>query len=204
MSRYDAILFDFDGVLADTEPVHFASWAEALQPLGIRITWEMFEKYCIGIPDRQVAEFFRKLVDPPLDYAAVWAQKPLKRRLFLTKVKQKPPFSDHVIEFVKSLADYKLAVVSASSRVELEPALEAAGILGCFGAVIGTEDVERTKPAPDPYLRAIELLGVRRGLAVEDSEAGIASATAAGLDVLRIQDPSQTVSLVEARLRSRL
>lgn len=200
MTEYEAILFDFDGVLADTEPLHFESWAEALEPLGISLDWPTFEKHCIGIPDRVVAEFFRGLVHPPADFEAVWARHPVKRALFLAKLRQKPFFLPEVPVLIHSLWSYKLGVVSASSRIEIEAALEAAGILHCFEVVIGTEDVERTKPSPDPYLLAMRRLGVAKALAVEDSEAGVASALAAGLDVLHVPRPVDMPGLLKERL----
>ena len=205
MAEYEAILFDFDGVLGDTEPLHFESWAEALEPLGISLDWPTFEKHCVGIPDRVVAEFFRGLVHPPADFDAVWARHPLKRDLFLRKLREKPFYSPEIPALIRSMRGYKLGVVSASSRIEIDAALEAAGILRCFEVVIGTEDVERTKPAPDPYLLALRRLGVAKALAVEDSEAGVASATAAGLDVLRVPRPADMPGLLRktALARSR-
>jgi HAD superfamily hydrolase (TIGR01509 family) len=198
---YEAILFDFDGVLADTEPLHFESWAEALKPLGISLDWQTFEKHCIGIPDRVVAEFFRGLVHPPADFEAVWERHPVKRALFLAKLRGRQFFLPEVPALLSSLKGYQLGVVSASSRLEVEAALEAAGIRHCFEVLIGTEDVERTKPAPDPYLLAMRRLGAGRALAVEDSEAGVASATAAGLAVLRVPRPSDMPGLLRSRLR---
>jgi beta-phosphoglucomutase len=206
VTEYEAILFDFDGVLADTEPLHFESWAEALAPLGIALDWPTFEKHCIGIPDRVVAEFFRGLAHPPVEFEAVWARHPLKRDLFLRKLREKPFFLPEVPALIEALTGYKLGVVSASSRIEVEAALNAAGISHCFEVVIGTEDVARTKPAPDPYLLAMRRLDVGKALAVEDSEAGVASATAAGLDVLRVPRPADMPGLLRktALLRSRL
>ena len=186
---YPAVLFDFDGVLLDSEPVHFECWMEALKPLGIQSDWEVYRKYCIGIPDALVAEFFRHLVDPPATYAAIWAQHARKRDLFRARMQAEPPISEAVTDCLKSLSNYRLALVSASSRSELEPLLERAGIRACFAALICAEDVQRTKPAPDPYLLAVSLLGVTSALAVEDSPFGIQSARAAGLDVLEVASP---------------
>lgn len=197
---YEAILFDFDGVLADTEPLHFESWAEALEPLGISLDWPTFEKHCIGIPDLQVAEFFRGLAHPPADFAAVWARHSVKQELFLAKLQERPVFLPEVPALINSLRNYKLGVVTASSRLEVEPALDAAGIRNCFEVVIGTEDVERSKPAPDPYLLAMRRLGAGWALAVEDSDAGMASARAAGLDVLRVPRPADMPGLLRSRL----
>ncbi len=197
---YEAILFDFDGVLADTEPLHFESWSEVLQPLGISLTWEIFKKHCIGIPDLQVAEFFRGLVQPPADFETVWARHPAKEDLFLAKLREGTPFLPELPELINSLKNYRLGIVTASGRSEIEPALEAAGIRHCFEVVVGTEDVERSKPAPDPYLLAMRRLGVERALALEDSEAGAASAAAAGLDVLRVPRPADMPELLKRRL----
>ena len=58
---YEAILFDFDGVLADTEALHFERWAEALEQIVISLVWQTFKMHCIGIPYLQVAAFFRGL-----------------------------------------------------------------------------------------------------------------------------------------------
>jgi len=201
VAEYEAILFDFDGVLGDTEPLHFESWAEALEPMGISLDWPTFEKHCVGIPDHVVAGFFRGLAHPPAEFDAVWARHPLKRDLFLRKLREKPFYLPETPALIRSLRGYKLGVVSASSRIEIDAALEAAGILRCFEVVIGTEDVERTKPAPDPYLLALRRLGVAKALAVEDSEAGVASATAAGLDVLRVPRPAGMPGLLRSRLR---
>jgi HAD superfamily hydrolase (TIGR01509 family) len=138
-----------------------------------------------------VAEFFRGLLLPPADYETVWARHPAKQALFLAKLKAKLPIPPEIPALINSLKNYKLGVVSASSRFEIEPALEAAGILRSFEVVIGTEDVNRSKPAPDPYLLALRRLSVSKALAVEDSDTGAASACAAGLDVLRVRKPTE-------------
>jgi beta-phosphoglucomutase len=203
MPYYDAICFDFDGVLADSEPAHYECWAEVLKSIGIQLDWPTFEKYCIGITDRCVAEFFRRLIDPPAAFEDVWALHPRKRELFRARMQAAPPFSKEIIDLVKSLSGYKLALVSASSRSELEPVLKAAGIDRYFDALVCAEDVERTKPAPDPYLLAIRLLGAKKALAVEDSATGIESARGADLEVLTVFGPSETPSRLRALLNCR-
>ena len=52
MPQFDSILFDFDGVLADTEPLHWATWAEVLKPLGVTLTWDYYSRHAVGIDDR--------------------------------------------------------------------------------------------------------------------------------------------------------
>jgi len=78
-------------------------------------------------------------------------------------------------------------VVSSSGRREVEPLLVAGGLRPYFATIVAGDDVERHKPAPEPYLTAARRLGVRRALVVEDSEPGEASGRAAGFDVLRIE-----------------
>ena len=199
---YEAIFFDFDGVLADSEPVHFESWREALQPVGIQLDWTTFAKYCIGVPDRDAVELLCRLNPKPIDVEVAWAQRDRKADLFAAHMLRFPPFSDEVIELVKSLSAYKLAVVTASSRQDIEPLLERAGIRSCFAALVCRDDVTRNKPAPDPYLLAARLVAVSHALVVEDSEPGAASGAAAGFDVLRVPSPAAMPRMVRERLDS--
>ena len=200
MPNYEAILFDFDGVLADTEPVHYASWAEILKDYGVSVEWAEYRKYCIGIAEVPTAQWLCLQADPPLNFNQVWAEYPRKQQLFRRRMLGSPPFSPAVVELVNSLTDYKLAVVSSSRRLEVEPGLEAAGIRPLFDAVICGDDVESHKPAPEPYLLAARLLGVKNALVVEDSDAGVASAEAAGFDVIRVQDAADTPAAVSFAL----
>lgn len=198
--QYDAILFDFDGVLADSEPLHCAAWAHVLKPLGISLNWETYRRYCIGIPDRDAAAYFCGLKNPPADFDEVWAKYPAKSARFVELIREQPVIEPSVIRLLDELDGYKTGVVTATERAFVEPALEVAGVRGKFAVVIGAEDVERTKPAPDPYLLAMERLGASSGLAVEDSDTGEESARAAGLDVVRVAKPSETAWVVLAKL----
>src|SRR5262249_38753950 len=126
--HYDAILFDFDGVLADTEPLHWRCWRDILAPFGIELTWAMFQRECIGVNDRDFAEMFAARRIPPLDFDELWAQYARKKELFREKVIAEHPFLPETIDLVRNLqADYPLAVVSSSARSEIELALEVAG-----------------------------------------------------------------------------
>ena len=198
---YQAILFDFDGVLMDSEPVHYECWKEALAPLGIHIDWEPYREHCIGASEPATMDYYARLGDPPFDPDEIRACYPLKKALFRARMERDLPFVPGIRELLRSLdGRYKLAVVSSSSRTELEPLLERAGILDCFAALVFGEDVERHKPEPDPYLLAVRLLGVSSALVVEDSEAGLESARRAGLDAVRITEARQTVELVRQAL----
>ena len=201
MAEFDAILFDFDGVLADTEPVHWACWAEVLAPLGVTLEWEFYRDYCIGIDDREMLRMMATRSRPPRDWQDLWALYPAKKELFRKRMMAAPPFDSALPAFLDRLhAGYKLAVVSSSSCAEIEPLLVAGGVRQSFDTLVGGESVKHHKPAPDPYLLAAGRLGARIPLVVEDSEAGIASGRAAGFEVLPVHSPTDVPELVLRRL----
>jgi len=199
---FDAVLFDFDGVLADTEPVHYACWRDIMQPFGIELDWDFYRNHCIGISDRlMVAQLASERV-PPIPFEEIWPHYDRKQLMFRARLEEDPPFLAETVALIHDLsASYKLAVVSSSGRLEVEPPVERAGIHSCFQVFVCGREVPNLKPAPDPYLRAAELLGVRRPLVVEDSAAGVASARAAGFDVVCVSSTESVAREVRARLR---
>jgi beta-phosphoglucomutase len=181
--NYDSILFDFDGVLADTEPVHYQCWLEVLAPFGIQPTWDFYQRECIGISDRLMVE----RISTPALFDQIWPQYAVKQALFRHKLTLQSPFLAETAAMIADLSPhYKLAVVSSSGRTEVEPPLQRAGLREHFQAMVCGKEAGNLKPAPDPYLRAAELLGAKHPLVVEDSAAGEASGRAAGFEVLRV------------------
>jgi beta-phosphoglucomutase len=200
MGALQAIFFDFDGVLLDTEPVHCACWAEVLAPAGLTLTWEYYRDHCIGIDDRDMLRVMARQADPPRDWDSLWALYPAKIKLFQARMTA-PPFERSLTGMLPGLhRQFKLAVVSSSSCAEIEPLLVAGGIRQHFDTIVGGGDVSRHKPAPDPYLLAAVRLGVETALVLEDSAAGIASGKAAGFEVLGVRHPAEVAGLLRARL----
>ena len=197
-NRYDAILFDFDGVLADTEPLHFACWREVLAPHGIDLTWPVYIDRCIGVADREMFSVLRSLASPEMELEKLFTKYPEKKELFCRKLLDNSPIPVGTVNLIRSLNAYKLAVVSSSGRSEIEPILNRAGILDRFGALVFGDDVAHFKPHPEPYLRAAAMLSASRPLVVEDSEAGAMSGRAAGFDVLRIDSPANLSELLKS------
>lgn len=197
--RYDAILFDFDGVLVDSEPVHFECWKEVLAPFGVDLPWETYASTCIGVADREMIHGFARELG--VDFDRLWAQYPRKKELFRARNETAVRFDPDTVALIRDLAPfYQLAVVSSSARVEIEPVLIRGGVRGYFAAMVCGSEAPRLKPAPDPYLRAAELLDASKPLVVEDSDAGEQSGRAAGFDVLRIADARE----LPARIRNLL
>ncbi len=201
MPAFDSILFDFDGVLADTEPVHCACWAEVLAPQGIALEWQAYRERFMGIDDREMLRLLIADQNPQLSWDGLWSLYPSKKERFRACVMTAPPFDPALRAFLSDLEGrYALAVVSSSSCSEIEPMLEVGGLLQFFRTVVGAESVKRHKPAPDPYLLAAERLGSRAPLVVEDSDAGLAAGRAAGFEVLAVAHPSEMPALVARRL----
>jgi beta-phosphoglucomutase len=199
--RYEAILFDFDGVLADSEPIHFECWQEILTGFGLHLDWKTYAERGIGASDRSLLSLMCQQTDPPFDLERLVAEYPRKKDLFRTRMLERQPFCAEVFELLPQLHEYQLAVVTSSGQTEVEPILIHAGLRDYFHVAVYGGDVKRHKPAPDPYLLAMEKLGVRTALVVEDSDAGEASARAAGLEVLRVRTPAEMPSLLRKCLR---
>lgn len=199
--NYDAILFDFDGVLVDSEPVHWRCWNEILAPFGASLDWDTYCARCIGVSDREMIVTLCAQFDPPLPFDEIWAQYPRKKDLFRGAMIEAGAVTDDVVGLLRELdSRHLLAVVTSSGQREVEPILELSGILPLLDTAVYGGDVRRLKPAPDPYLLAVERLGVKRALVVEDSDAGLAAGRAAGLDVLHIPSADRMPGLVRSRL----
>ena len=200
MSSFDAILFDFDGVLVDSEPIHYACWFEVLGPYGFRMDYDTYVRTCVGISDRTMVEEFAQSQRPPLDFDLLYAQYPRKKEIFRQHMLAANPFLPETLDLIRSLS-LPLAVVSSSGRSEIEPSIVHAGIRQHFAAMVCGMEAGKLKPAPDPYLRAAALLNAQRPLVVEDSDAGAAAGKAAGFEVLRIARPDELARLVRNLLR---
>lgn len=201
MKKYDAVLFDFDGVLVDSEPIHFECWREILLPFNITLEWDYYVRNCIGISDRAMIQTLVALSDPPADFEQVYAQYPHKKAIFRDRMLVNPPAPLETLDLIRELSSHvKVGVVTSSGRTEVEPILERLDIISDIDTAVYGGDVTRLKPAPDPYLLAAERLGARTALVVEDSEAGIASGRAAGFDVVQIKHPDEVASKVRQAL----
>lgn len=200
MARYEAVLFDFDGVLVDSEPVHHRCWQQVLTPYGIDLDWKTYSEHCIGVADRSMLAFLCTLRDPVLEIEKLEADWPRKRSIYRDHMSSIGVAEDVRLLLSELHQHYKLAVVSSSGIDDISAILKPTGLLPLLDTIVTGHDVERRKPAPDPYLLAMDRLQVSRALAVEDSKAGITSARAAGLDVVEIPDIGRLCGLVRAAL----
>jgi beta-phosphoglucomutase len=202
MSEVRAVFFDFDGVLIDSEPIHYAAWIAALKPLGVSISEELYLERFTGIEDRAAIAWLASAQEPPRSFDELWATFPRKQKIFLDRILAEPRMPRDTCRVLEELKvhGYTVAVVSSSSSCELWPALERNGVRHLIDVGVFAEDVTQKKPHPEPYLTALRMAGVDRALVLEDSKAGIASATAAGCEVIPVTDVGEVGSLVRERL----
>jgi beta-phosphoglucomutase len=191
--NFDAILFDFDGTLVDSEPIHYACWQEILGPFGIGLSWDEYCRNCIGVSDRAM---IRKLAaEVGMDFETLYAEYPKKKELLRDRMLESPPMPVEVRNLLLESHAVPIGLVTSSYRLEVEPVLDALQVRNRFAASVYGDEVTNLKPHPEPYLLAAERLGVSRPLVFEDSEAGLASAAAAGFDAIRVPHPGELLRL---------
>src|SRR5215469_14278542 len=105
--RYEAILFDFDGVLVDSEPVHFECWREIVKPFGLELDWPTYRDQGIGVSDRQLLSLLCRQLTPPLDVELLVAEYPRKKNLFRSRMLETRPFSADVLDLIAKLANHR-------------------------------------------------------------------------------------------------
>jgi len=207
MATLTAIIFDFDGVIADTEPLHFAGFRQTLAEIGISLTESDYYANYLGYDDRGCFIAALTTNQHPTDPSALTQLMQRKAHVYLELVKDHLVIFPGVREFVREAAAYPLAIASGALRHEIEVILEKAGLRKEFLHITSAEDVTRGKPDPQPFLQALNALNrqcpeqainVESCLAIEDSIPGIRSAKTAGMKVLAVANTQTIQDLHEA------
>ncbi|HVS02865.1 MAG TPA: HAD family phosphatase [Thermoanaerobaculia bacterium] len=207
-----AILFDFNGVLLDDEPIHLELFQRVLAEEGVALTAEEYYRRYLGLDDRGcfaavLARAGRRA--PPLSLArliarkATYYQEVIRHRGY--------PFFPGALELVREAAAARLmlGVVSGALQEEVDGALRGTGLRSLFKVLVTAEDVAEGKPHPAGYRRALELLNEQpplperllhphEVLAVEDSPAGLTAAKGAGLVTLAVAQTYEATELAGA------
>ena len=207
MATLTAIIFDFDGVIADTEPLHFAGFRQTLAEIGISLTKSDYYANYLGYDDRGCFIAALTTNQHPTDPSALTQLMQRKAHVYLELVKDHLVIFPGVREFVREAAAYPLAIASGALRHEIEVILEEAGLRKEFLHITSAEDVTRGKPDPQPFLQALNALNrqcpeqaitAESCLAIEDSIPGIRSAKTAGMKVLAVANTHTIQDLHEA------
>jgi len=200
----EALVFDFEGVIADTEPLYWRAWSEILGARNIALDWDSYCRIGRGIRDEKMLDAIPELAADPALRESIRLQLPARRELVRSWISERIPVSRETIRLLKSLDRYKLGIVTTSKRPEVEPILLGAGIRDCFAASVFGEDTLLHKPNAGPYLLMRQRLSIQGdAIAFEDSDAGIVSAATAGFRTIRVAAPDDLSRLVEAQLNWR-
>jgi beta-phosphoglucomutase len=189
VTTVQAIVFDFDGVLADSEPIHFRVYRELLAPSGLTLTKDAYCARYLGFDDegafRQMAADFNLLLgDEEIEMLIV-----AKGRRFEEIVSGTNVLYPTAVSCVERLgARWPLGIASGALRADIDLMLQGARLADRFRFVVSAGDTDQTKPAPDPYLKAAELHGMPPAacVAIEDSRWGLQSAQAAGMRTIAV------------------
>lgn len=203
-----AVIFDFDGVIADTEPLHYESLRRTLAGVDIVLTEKDYYADYLGFDDRGCILEALRINRRPASPSLVEELMAKKAVAYLDSLK------DHLVIFpgVKALiqdaaAAYPIAIASGALRAEIELVLEQIGIRDAFRHITSAEDVTCGKPNPEPFLHALAGLNRHQSmgrippdscLVIEDSLPGIRAARAAGMKVLAVANTHTLQDLHEA------
>ncbi len=205
---YDAVIFDMDGLLLDSERPIRDAWIEACHNQGFAFEIEQYDQV-IGRNFRDSELILRELIDDEVLYAKIVAQTVES----IETISKGAGFSlmAGAAELIQALqaSGIRLAVASSSRRAEVKRRLTMAGVFDSFEALACGDEVSQGKPAPDLFLLAAERLGVSpdRCLVFEDSEAGAMGALAAGMGVVLVPDlqpPSTEIRMMALEVLSSL
>jgi HAD superfamily hydrolase (TIGR01509 family) len=179
-----AVIFDFDGVLVDSEPIRFRAGAQALAEVGVSLSWEQFLATWFGRTDTA------SLGDILGTRFATQGPGVIARRnaLYEQALEEVPAYADAARLLPRIPAGIRVAVATGSRHPEVERILTHLGLSPHFHALVTAEDYRHAKPDPDPFLTAARRLGVppRACLVVEDSPAGVAAARGAAMPVVAV------------------
>jgi HAD superfamily hydrolase (TIGR01509 family) len=184
-----AVIFDMDGLLLDSETLARAAFDDTCGHFGLGEQTALFMQ-CVGTNQERGKHVLREGLRGKADDVAFGQHWNAKCVEYMSDAEI--PLKTGAAELLQELkgAGVPMAVATSTSNPRATQMLQNAGMLQVFDAVVSGDQVTRSKPLPDIYLRAAELLGVRAGgcLALEDSENGVRSALAAGMTVIQVPD----------------
>lgn len=181
---FRAYLFDCDGTIADSMPLHYIAWSTALGEWGCPFDETLFYEWG-GKPVHEIISTLNQMQGLNMPVAEVAERK---ESLYYEQLPNLKPVPEVLEQIEAQYGVTPLAVVSGSSRESVVNSLTALGLLERFDTIVGAEDYARSKPAPDGFLTAAERLGVSPAdcLVFEDTALGIQAATAAGMASVRV------------------
>jgi len=204
----DAIIFDFDGVIADSEPVHCDAIREVAATVGVTISDDDYQAIYIGFDDRDAFREVLRQAGRAADETKVAEMCEAKAEAFDRLAGRGVAAIAGALELARAVkaAGVAMAIGSGATRHEIELMLNGMGAGGLFEVMATADDVAKSKPDPQTYRLAVERLAEHvdrrlepgRAVAIEDTAAGVASARAAGLSVVGVTTTGPAAKLAEA------
>lgn len=182
---FKAFLFDFDGTVADTMPLHLRAWNDALKVYGLTLSLEQHHQWA-GRPTRQILEMLGQIHGKNLPYDEFAVQKESHYFKDIPTVQGIVP----VVDIVRaSFGKIPMAIVSGSRRKAIQATMQHLKLSDYFSEIVSSEDYVNGKPAPDCFLIAAKRLEVppEDCLVFEDASLGIEAARAAGMSCLKVR-----------------
>ncbi len=186
---FKAYLFDLDGTIADTMPIHLTTWQQAVGEQGGQFPEDLF--YALGgVPLPRTVEILNERFGYTMDPVATAHRK---EQLYLQNMDHVTPIASVLAHVERSHGTIPFAIVSGSPHATIVETLRVLGLTDHFPVLVGAEDYTHGKPHPEPFLTAARLLHVapQDCLVFEDADAGIASAQAAGMHWVRVPGPAR-------------
>jgi beta-phosphoglucomutase len=190
-----AVIFDFNGIIVDDEPIHFEMFQKVFAEEGIDLSKEAYYARYLGFDDRGAFSFGYREHNRPLNHEKLTELIDRKAVYYQEAIRNHVAIFPGVKELVADLANnLPLAVASGALRHEIETILTTVGLIHHFKAIVSAEDIERGKPEPDIYLKALATLNAQYNVAIqasecvviEDSKEGIKGARRAGMKCLAV------------------
>ncbi|MGE7764198.1 HAD family hydrolase [Peribacillus sp. NPDC096540] len=183
-----AVIFDFDGLILDTETAWYEAYKETMGFYKSDLPLEHFVK-CIGTDNTELYEFFKEQLGESCNIEEIEAKAKSLYKVKMKTSQAREGVKDYLEEAKK--IGYKIALASSSTKEWVTHYLGKLGLLNYFEVIITGDDVDKVKPAPDLYLKAIEALNIHstEAVAFEDSLNGLQSALHAGLKCVIVPNP---------------
>ncbi len=187
--RIDAVIFDHDGTLVDSEGIHYAFWRELVAREGKTFSYEEYLNHHCGVPSKQNAELICSHHQLNISPQQLLADKRQLLESWLKKQTFPLLAGAEAALGLAQKAGLKIGLATGAERREALRSLEGHSLAPYFQAVVTKDDVEFSKPAADTYLLAAQQMGVAPAhcIAVEDSTTGVASAKAAGMTCITVK-----------------
>ncbi len=182
-----AVIFDFDGVLVDSELLHFEAFSNILSPLGVKMSKQQyFDKY-LGLSDEELARTVNKEQKLTLSESQLEQLLRQKASVFKELVVSEASIIDGVPAFLQMLADNKIpmAVYSGALKGEIELILKGAGLRDFFETIVSAEQVKKGKPDPEGFLLALAKLNEKQRPPIEPHECIVIEDSRWGLEAAR-------------------